>query len=239
MAGTAVAERGYAQPELLAETDWLAQHLNDAGIRIVDTRAAAQYEAGHIPGAVSLAAAGAIPRAENGDMGDPAAFADLAGKLGIGDDTEVVVYDAPAAAMGMFAWTLLYHGHQKTRMLDGGFAKWTAEGRPVSTEPATYPQAEFHPQPVEGLYCSLETARASHGAPKTVFWDVRSQGEYDGTAGAGGGGLPPRPGHIAGAVHLEWTELLDPEARTFKPADELRMMLESRGITPDVEVHAY
>jgi thiosulfate/3-mercaptopyruvate sulfurtransferase len=239
MAMTPVAERGYAQPELLAETGWLAEHLNDPAVRIVDTRPAAQYEAGHIPGAVSLAAAGAIPRAENGDMGDPAELAELAGRLGIGDDTEVVVYDAPGPQMGMFAWALLYAGHAKTRMLDGGFTRWTAEGRPVSTDASTPAPAAFHPQPVEGLYCSLETAKAAHGAPKTVFWDTRSTGEYEGTAGPGGGALPPRPGHIPGAVHLEWTELLDPETRTFKPAGELRALLNAHGITPDVEVHAY
>ena len=74
-----------------------------------------------------------------------------------------------------------------------------------------------------------------HGSPNTVFWDVRARGEYDGTDARDNA----RPGHIAGAVHLEWTELLDPETRTFKPAAELRSLLSSRGITPESEINCY
>lgn len=239
MEATRVAERGYPHAELLAETDWLQERLNDPTVRIIDARAAAQYEAGHIAGAVSLVAFGGIPRAENGDMAGPEAFGRLAGELGVGDDTTVVVYDAPAAAMGMVAWAFLYYGHAGTRILDGGFDKWRREDRPVSQQPSTYPQATFHPQLVEGLYCSLDSARAAIGQPETIFWDTRTLGEYEGTAAAGGGALPARPGHLPGAVHLEWVDLLDPVSKTLKPAAELRALLESRGIRPDAEIDCY
>lgn len=239
MASPPVKDRGYAHPELLADTDWLAENLSNPSIRIVDARPAPQYEAGHIPGAVNLSGFGGIPRAENDDMADPEDFARVAGQLGIGDDTQVVVYDAPAQQMGMVAWSFVYYGHESTRMLDGGFAKWTAESRPVSTEPSTYPPASFHARPVANLYCSLESAKSSHGQTNVVFWDTRSQGEYEGTARTAFGGALPRPGHIAGAVHLEWTELLDPANKTFRPANELRGLLEARGITPEVEVNSY
>src|SRR5262245_22531885 len=134
MVAAPVSERGYARPELLAETDWLAGHLADLNLRIIDTRSAALSSEGHIPGAASLVRAGGISRAENGDMMEPDAFARLAGSLGIGPDSAVVVYAAPGAAMGMLAWSLMYYGHKDVRMLDGGYVKWTAESRPVATE---------------------------------------------------------------------------------------------------------
>jgi thiosulfate/3-mercaptopyruvate sulfurtransferase len=233
-----VSERGYAHPELLAATEWLAERLEDANVRIIDTRSAQNYEAGHIPGAVSLAAFGGIPRAENGDMAGPEEFSRLAGAMGAGDDTTVVVYDAPAAQMGMLAWAFLYYGHTNTRMLDGGFAKWTAEDRLTTQRPSTYPPAGFHAQEVEGLYCSLDSAKAALGRPNTVFWDTRTQAEYEGTA-APGGNLPPRPGHMPGAVHLEWIDLLDPETKTIKPAGELHALLTPLGITPESEIDCY
>lgn len=233
-----VSERGYTHPELLVETDWLAAHLEDPNVRIIDTRSAQLFGEGHIPGAVNLAAYGAIPRTDNADMGTPEEFSALAGAMGIDKDTTVIVYDAPAAAMGMTAWSFAYYGHPDVRVLDGGWAKWTAEGRPVSTETVSYPTAEFEAEPVEDLYCSLEDAKAAHSAPATIFWDTRTTAEYEGTALAGANPLP-RPGHIPGAVHLEWIELLDPETRTLKPADELRTLLESRGITPESEINCY
>jgi thiosulfate/3-mercaptopyruvate sulfurtransferase len=238
MTTTPVAQRGYAHPELLAETDWLAKHLEDLRVRIVDARAPQQYEAGHVPGAVNLDGFGSdIPRAANADMADPHEFERIASRLGIDNDMTVVVYDTPAQRMGMVAWTFRYYGHRDVRILDGGFDKWSAEGRPVSTDVPAYPGATYVAKPVADVYCSLADAKAGQGRSDFVFWDTRSPGEYEGTAA--GFGAPPRLGRIPGAVHLEWTELLDPEAETFKPASELRQLLESRGITPEKEVASY
>src|SRR6478672_7085547 len=165
-----VSERGYANPGLLTETGWLADHLDDASLRLIDTRSAELYDAGHIPGAVSLAAAGSIPRDANGDMGTPEAFSELAQALGINTDATVVVYDAPGAQMGMMAWSLQYYGFEHVQMLDGGFAKWTAEGRPGSTEAGRYPRGNFEAHLVEELFCSLDRAKSVVGSPNTVFW---------------------------------------------------------------------
>jgi thiosulfate/3-mercaptopyruvate sulfurtransferase len=236
MTSLPISERGYENPQLLVETEWLAQHLNDDNLRIVDTRAADPYTAGHIPGAASLAAAGGIPRAENNDMGTPDEFERVAGNLGVTQDSTVIVYDAPGAAMGMAAWAFLFYGHPDVRILDGGLEKWTREGRPVSTEPSTYPPGSFEANPVEELYCSLEDAKAAHGQPAVIFWDTRTTGEHEGSAAVGNN---PRPGHIPGAIHLEWIELLDPDTKTLKPAGELRSLLQSRGITPESEINCY
>src|SRR5262249_14134036 len=156
-----------------------------------------------IPGAINLAAAGSVPRTENGDMGSPEEFAALAGRLGISNDTTVVVYDAPAAAMGTLAWAFMYYGHDKGKMLDGGLARWTAEGRPVATEASTYALEDFEPNLVDEVYCSLDKAKSDFGKAGVIFWDTRTPAEFEGNAPAGAN-APPRLGHVPGAIHLEW-----------------------------------
>ena len=234
-----VSQRGYAHPELIAETDWLAARLDGLGLRLVDARAPQQYAAGHIPGAVNLDGFGSgIPRAANGDMAGPKEFSRIAGNLGISNDTTVVVYDTPSQRMGMVAWAFLYYGHRDVRILDGGFDKWSREGRPVSTDVASFPIAAYTAKPLKGVYCSLSQAKAGQARSGFVFWDTRSTAEYDGTASSAAGALP-RLGHVPGAIHLEWTELFDPDTETLKAAAELRRLLESRGITPEMEVASY
>lgn len=234
---TPVSERAYARPGLLAESAWLGDRLSDPRVRIVDARSANEYAAGHIAGAVHIDGFGNLPRAENGDMGAPEEFARLAGGLGIGDDTTVVVYDTPTQRMGMVAWTFLYYGHRDVRILDGGVAKWLAEGRTLDTELPAWGPATYAARPVEAVYCSLEQAKSTAGRDDFVFWDTRSADEYAGKAA--GFGAVPRPGHIPGAAHLDWTELLDVESRTLKPAAELRQLLDAHGITPDKQVASY
>jgi thiosulfate/3-mercaptopyruvate sulfurtransferase len=209
--------------------------LHDEKLRLIDTRSAQLYEAGHIPGAVNLIAYGGIPRAVNGDMGTPEEFSRLAGELGVSVDSTVVIYDTPGAQMGMAAWAFSYYGHPDVHILDGGFEKWTSEGGTTSTAPGGYPDAQFQAKLMEDLYCSLDYAKTAYGSPDTVFWDVRTQAEYEGSQA----GNNARPGHVPNAVHLEWTELLDPVSRTFKPARELRELLGSRGITPESEIECY
>ena len=180
---------------------------------------------------------GGIPRVDNGDMASPDEFASLAGKLGISNDMTVIVYDAPSQMMGMVAWAFLYYGHIDVRLLDGGFAKWTGEQRPVSTEVVEYSPATFVPEPQEAIYCSLDQAISAAGQPKAIFWDTRSLEEFEGTEG--GFGPPVRLGRIPGAVHLEWSELFDQDTKTLKPAKELQALLASRGLTPEYEIDTY
>lgn len=238
MSDIPVHQRGYTNPQLLAETDWLAQHLGDPNVRIVDARPRQQYGVGHILGAVNLPGTNGIPRTADGEMASAEEFSSVAGKLGISNGGTIIVYDIPNQHMGLVAWAFLYYGHRDVRLLDGGFEKWTREGRPVSTQPANYSEAIFNAKPVDGIYCSLSHAKAAHDRPQSVFWDTRSLAEFHG-AGEGHGKPPPRPGHIAGAAHLDWIELIDPETKTFKPAAELQALLESKGITSDREVNTY
>ncbi len=237
-----IRERGYPHPELLAETDWLASRLSDPTVRVVDARSDQDYAAGHIPGAVHLngfTLGGVRPGPE---MPEPAAFAGLVGALGIDERTAVVVYDAGgrsqmAQLAGMTAWTFLYYGHPDVRYLDGGLAKWTAEGLPLSSDVPSHEPRPFAARLVEGAYCSLDQAKASVDDDGVVFWDVRTIGEFDGTTP--GWNPPPRLGHLPGAIHLEYTELFDADDGTLKPAAELTTLLGAKGITPEATVVAY
>ncbi len=232
-----VRDRGYAHPELLAETGWLADRLTDPKLRVIDARQPDQYATNHVPGAVNLSGFGGIPRAANGDMASPNEFSRLAGNLGISNDMTVDVYDDPSQTMGMVAWAFLYYGHMDVRILDGGLAKWSRENRPTSTQAVEYTHATFVPKPQEAIYCSLDQALSAASQPKTVFWDTRSLEEFEGTAG--GFGAPVRLGRIPGAIHLEWSELFDQDTKTLKPANALHALLGSRGLTPDYEIDTY
>lgn len=233
-----VRERGYPHPELLAETDWLASHLSDPTIRIVDARTDEDYAGGHIPGAVSISgfSLGGIQNAE------PEAFAKRVGALGIDEHTSVIVYDGGGASQmsqmaGMAAWALLYYGHPDVRYLDGGLTKWTAEGLPLSSDAPTHEPRTFTVGLVEGVHCSLEQAKASIDEDGVVFWDTRTPGEFDGTTA--GFNPPPRLGHLPGAIRLNYTELFDADGGTIKPAAELNTLLGAKGITPESAIVTY
>ena len=151
-------------------------------MRIVDARPPQQYAAGHIPGAVNLPGTNGIPRTADGEMASAEEFSSVAGKLGISNGGTIIVYDIPNQHMGLVAWAFLYYGHQDVRLLDGGFEKWSREGRAVSTQPTNYSEAIFNAKPVDAIYCSFSHAKASHGRPETVFWDTRSLAEFHGAA---------------------------------------------------------
>ncbi len=232
-----IRERGYAHPELLAETGWLAGRLSDPTVRVVDARSDTDYARGHIPGAVHLDGYTFGGLRTGSEMPDPEAFAHLVGALGIDEHTRVVVYDAggPPTA-GIVVWALLYYGHPDTRLLDGGLKKWTAEGQPLSNDAPAHEPRAFAARVAGGIYCSLDQAKASVD-DGVVFWDVRSAGEFDGTMK--GWNAPPRLGHLPGAIHLEWAELFDSDNGTLKPAAELTTLLEAKGITPQATVVTY
>ncbi len=233
-----IHERGYAHPELLAETDWLAGGLSGPTVRVVDARSDAAYASGHIPGAAHLDGYSLGGLRTGSEMPEPEAFARLVGALGIDERTSVVVYDAggPPTA-GMVAWAFLYYGHPAIRLLDGGLKKWTAEGLPLSSDAPAHEPRAFAARRVDGVYCSLDQAKASVDDDGVVFWDTRSLGEFEGTKK--GWNAPPRLGHLPGAIHLEWAELFDSDNATLKPADELNTLLGAKGITPQATVVSY
>ena len=229
----------WAHPEYLIDPAELRGQLAAPGLVIVDLDSAAGYQRGHIPGAVHLA----DDYERNPATGwvntlPPDKFAAVCQSLGIGDGTAVVAYDNNLSLYAArFWWTLNYYGHRNIRVLNGGWRAWVAAGGPVSFAPPAAVAADisFTPQVDSSLIVGIDAVKAGCSLPDTAIWDTRSAGEYSGEVNRGN----RRAGHIAGAVHLDWLDLMDPETHRFKPAAELRRILESRGITPDKAVFAY
>ena len=231
-----MAEFDYPHGDLLVSAAWLAQHLHDPNVKIIDARSAQDYTAGHVPGAVLLPN-GAF-RSTRGvpDACTPEEFAATAGALGVRATDTVVCYAGTGGARTW--WVFARFGHRNARFLNGGFRQWRAGGHPISTEavqphPATYQLGEVQ----DHLACSLAQAEAHVRDNDILFWDMRSAGEYSGADPCSN--PPARAGHIPRAVNLEWTELVDSSTGLFKPADEMRRLLDAKGLTPDKEIVSY
>ncbi len=234
-------DAGYANPDLLIETQWLAERLQRRDIRIVDMGPYEGYTRAHIPGAVHVG-----PGERSHYLKDPndplhvmppEAFADLMARLGISNQTLVIAYDADGGhTAARLWWAMAYYGHDACKLLNGGWNKWMLEKRHVSIEMPQYPVARLTPVVRPAALCTVDDVRDAIGDEGTVLWDVRTDGEWDGTNHRGN----RRAGRIPGAVHLEWCELVTSDAaRTFKPAAEMRKLLFERGITPNKRVVAY
>ncbi len=195
-AGRAVATGVPAGPDLAVDPAWLAAHLDDAGLQIVDTRPAVEHEAARIPGAILIAVESIVTTAagvENEVPARPDLQAALAA-AGLDRTRTAVVYgDAIDIAAGRVLWTLAYAGHPSVRIVDGGFARWKAEGYPVETTPsAAAPSSYAIGALTESLRVDKEWVRAHLGDPGVRFVDARSAAEY-------------RQGHLPGALNVEWT----------------------------------
>ncbi|MBI4329022.1 MAG: sulfurtransferase [Chloroflexi bacterium] len=239
-----MAPEGYARPDLLVETDWLATHLQDPNLRVVDCDVPDMYRRAHIRNAVSIPEHHYIkhPSYENNPKGyplvmPPEPFARLMERMGIGDNTLVVAYDVSGSLYAArFWWVLNHYGHTQVRVLNGGWDKWFGEGRPMSVEAPRPPKATFTPHQDPHLVCTLDYGVSRVGKLETVFLDVRTDAEWEGTNDRGN----QRAGHVPGAVHIEWSRFVASDRpRTFRPAQELRTMLEAQGVTPDKEVITY
>lgn len=229
----------YARPDMLVETDWLAAHLDDPTLRLVDADYPPAYGRAHIPGAVGHLSDNAYLKTKTGDrfVMEPAQAAETFGRMGIGDDTSVVVYESSRTPLAARLWWVLnYFGHRDVRVLNGGFQKWLAEGRPVTMERPAVAPATFTPRLDPEVLGTCDLLKAAVGRDDTVFLDVRADGEYQGTVSRNN----KRVGHVPGAVHIEWTNVLaDNPPHVFKPAAELRELLRARGVTPDKNVYVY
>ena len=233
----------YAHPEVLVSTDWLAAHLGDPHVRVVDCSfklpgitptARADYERGHIPGAVffdidDVAAPGTslphmIPSAD--------LFAQKMGALGIGDDDRVVVYDGNGlSSAGRAWWMLRLFGHHDVALLDGGLPKWKAEGRPVETAiPRPAPRhftARIDPASVR----DKATLLANLASRREQVVDARAAGRFDGTAPEARPGL--RSGHIPGSRNLPYEQVTDPATRQLRSAEQLTALFRDAGVALD------
>jgi thiosulfate/3-mercaptopyruvate sulfurtransferase len=224
----------YARADLLVDTAWLQQHLDDPNLRIVDCDSRDAYRRVHIPHSVCPADNFFKDPQDRRFIMGPEQFAATMAELGIGDDTEVVTYDAGGTTAGRLWWCLNYYGHSRVRVLNGGWNQWLAEGRPITmAETKVSASQPFTPQANESMKVSAEDVMERLEKPGVVILDVRSDAEWNGSNTRGN----KRQGHMPGAVHLEWTNNLTPDdLRRYKSADDLRAMFEAAGVTPDKEV---
>ena len=234
----ALAAAAYAHPEQLVDTDWVAAHAADANVRIVDMRQNG-YPEGHVPGAVYLSPiAIRDAKAPPTFLPTPAAFEQLMASLGIGDGTRVIAYDERGGIYAARLWWILnYYGHANVALLNGGWIKWTAEHR-AATADARQPAANgarFTAKPNPTWVATASDVTAAIDRPGVRIVDARTVEEIEGKDLRN----IRRGGFVPSSVPVYWEDLLDRQTRTFKPADELKQLYESRGILPKDEVIAY
>ncbi len=235
---------GYAHPEVLVSTEWVAEHLEDPQVRIVESdEDILLYDFGHVPGAVKLDWHTDLQDPVARDFVDKTGFEALMRGAGIGNDTTVVFYGDRNNWYATYTfWLFKLYGHADCRVMDGGRAKWEAEGRPMTREVPSHPPTAYTAQEADLSIRAFRDdvlAKVRAGDPKLV--DVRSPQEYTGEVihmvnypqeGA------QRGGHVLGARNIPWGKAAN-EDGTFKPVGELRALYEGEGITPDEPTIAY
>lgn len=233
-----MAHEGFAHPELLVDAAWVEAHKDDANLVVVDCDVEAGYNRGHIPGAVLVPDNfEKNPDTNRVHLMNADQFQAMCQGLGIGDESLVITYDnGQSLTAARLWWALNTYGHSNVKVLDGGWRRWVNEGRSVSfTRPPAPSGVKFTSKRDDSMFASADDLKAACTLNNTVIWDVRSDGEWDGSASRGN----KRVGHVLGAVHLEWFNLMDRDTHQFKPASEIRRILNDHGITPDKNVFTY
>jgi thiosulfate/3-mercaptopyruvate sulfurtransferase len=227
----------------LVTTEWLADHLDEAGVRVVDGSmylpgsgrdAAAEYVRGHVPGAVFFdVEASSDPRSALPHMlPTPAQFAQRMTALGLRDADDIVVYDGSGANLsaGRVWWMFRVFGHERVAVLDGGFGKWSREGRPVESGMPRLRRGGFTAQaPAPGALLDLQQVRTLIPGSEVQIVDMRSAGRFAATEPEPRPGL--RGGHIPGSRNLPYDELVAVDG-TLLPPEALRRRIEAAGIDP-------
>jgi len=241
-----IEDRGYSNPEALVSTDWVADHLDDPNVRIVESdEDVLLYDTGHIPGSVKIDWHADLNDPLQRDYLDAEQFASLMRRKGIGPETMVVFYGDKNNWWATYAlWIFRLFGHDRVRIMDGGRKKWEDEGREMTTEEPEISEAEY-PVPArndEAIRAFREDVmqHLDTGGPLV---DVRSPEEFRGERLH----MPDYPqegamrgGHIPGARNVPWARAVNPDTGEFRPADELRAIYEGElGMKPDDDVVAY
>jgi 3-mercaptopyruvate sulfurtransferase SseA/class 3 adenylate cyclase len=230
--------------DVLVTTDWLAGHLEDAEVVVVEVDENAEvYDEGHIRGAIKLRWKDDLQDAIGRDVVEQAAFEQLVGGRGIGNDTTVVLYGDKNNWFAAYAyWCLKIYGHRDVRLLDGGRQKWIDDGRELTTDAPSHEAKSYSASPRDdSIRVFRDVVLAALADDEIELVDVRSPQEYSGELIA-----PPgyeqegasRTGHIPGALSIPWGQALRGDG-TIKNADDLRQLYGSNGVTPEKEVHVY
>jgi len=244
----------WTNPQFLVETDWLAVHLDDPTLRVLEctTILHPRPEGGYrAESGRATWAAGHIPRSGFADLTDDLSdrassllymmppdeqMAAAMARLGVGEGTRVVLYDR---AVNMWAarvwWMLRAVGFDDAAVLNGGWKKWTFEGRPTSTEPCAYPPARFVARPRPELFVGKGAVLAGLGQRATCILNALTEEQHRGTDGVTYG----RPGRIAGSANVAARSLVDPKTHAYLPAHVLRERFAATGALEAERVITY
>ncbi len=234
----------YVHPDMLVSTDWVAEHHNDPGVRIVESdEDILLYDVGHIPGAVKVDWQTELQNQVIRDYVDKDAFGKLVGSKGIGNDHTLVFYGDKNNWWACYAlWVFKMYGHQDCRIMNGGRQKWIDEGREVTQERPTHAAVTYTASGPDLSIRAFRQEAMDHMNARKPLIDVRSPGEYSGELlhmadYPQEGAL--RGGHIPGAANVPWGQAVAPDG-TFKSADELKDLYEgTAGLKAGDEVIAY
>jgi len=235
----------YAHPEVIVDTQWVVDHMNDHEVRIaeVDYDPTANYNLGHVPGAVLFD--------WKKDMNDPVTrnifnmqtCEDLLQRAGVNNNTTLILYGDFNNWFAAFAfWAFKYYGFKDVRLMNGGRKKWLEEDKPISKDIPQYQSGNFMAtEPDKNIRSFLNQVKEALGKENIAMVDVRSPKEFTGEILA-----PPeyptehaqRGGHIPGASNIPWSQAVK-EDGTFKSVEELKQIYQSKGIIPDKEIIAY
>ncbi len=250
---TSASASNYPNAHYLAEPDWLSSHLDDDEVRVIDARVDLRVQAdgsletlsgrddfltAHIPGAqfVDLNTDLADPQTPTHIIG-PEAFEALMGRVGIGPQSTVVVYDDRGGTWAArLWWALRYYGHDRAKILNGGMSAWRAAGHELQSEVATPAPGEFSATVQPQFRVKKEDVLAAIEAPETPIVDALPATYYLGEAG-----LYPglRMGHVPGAFNVSTEDLIDPDTLHIKPMDALQALWQDVNLTPDQRVITY
>ena len=230
--------------DFLVETSWVAAHLNNPTIRIVESdEDYLLYETGHIPGAVKVDWFTTLQDSTRRDFLSQAAFEAMCSRLGIANNTTVVFYGDRNNWFACYAfWLFEYYGHPNRKIMDGGRLKWEKEGREFSRAVPSYQPVAYQAQSPDLTIRAFREQVLAHQAAGGPLIDVRSPQEFTGELLH----MPNYPqegamrgGHIPGAVNIPWSKAVNDTDGTFKPVEALRELYVGKGFTPDKEIIAY
>jgi thiosulfate/3-mercaptopyruvate sulfurtransferase len=237
----------YAHPEVLVDTHWTEEHIKDSKVRIaeVDYDPKANYQLGHVPGAVLFDWRQDINDPVSRNVLNKQACEDLLQRAGVNNDSILVLYGDFNNWFAAFAfWVFKYYGFKDVRIMNGGRKKWLEEDREISKDIPNYPKGSYKASdPDKNIRVFLDEVKQALDARDGIkMVDVRSPKEFTGEILA-----PPeyptehaqRGGHIPGAENIPWAQAVNDKDGTFKSVEELRKLYESKGITQDKEIIAY
>ncbi len=239
-----MAATGYANPDALVDTEWVAQHRNDPNVKLVEVDVdTSAYRQGHAPGAIGWNWSTQLEDQVRRDIPSKEAWEKLLSESGIKNDDTIIFYGDNNNWFAAFAyWVAKMYGHKNVKLMNGGRKKWELEKRDLVTEEPKVTASQYKVANVDSSLRALQGDVAAHiGKSGGALVDVRSPAEFTGEVLAPPGlqETAQRGGHVPGATNIPWLQAVNEADGTFKTPEQLRERYEREGITPDKDVIAY